>query len=126
MKLRRVSATEALLWLGVLGAPLAWTVQHVAGFGLTEATCQAAGLSDTHLPLDAWTIVVTGATLVVALVAGAAAIVTLLRTRDAGSEPPGARIRFLATVAVTTTPLFVAIMLMSGLGTLFTTACRQS
>jgi hypothetical protein len=124
--LPRVSGTEVLLWLGLFGAPAAWTVQHIVGYGLTEASCQEAGQSVWHVPLDAWTIVVTGVTLAVALAGAAAGIATMRRTRDAGTEPPGARIRFLATVSLTTTPLFIAIMLMTGLGTLFTTACRQS
>jgi hypothetical protein len=122
----RVDRTAVLLWFGLAGAPVAWTLQHIIGYGLTEASCQEAGQADWHLPLDAWTIVVTGAALVVGLASCAAAIATMRLTRDAGTEPPGARIRFLATVAVTTGPLFVTIMLMSGLGTLFTTACRQS
>ncbi len=115
-----------LLWFGLLGAPAAWAVQHVAGYALTEASCNEAARAGWNVHLDAWTIVVTAAGLGVALAAGAAAIATFRRSRDAGTDPPGARIHFLAIVAVTITPLFVCIMLMSGLGTLFLPACTQS
>ena len=30
-------------WFGLLGAPLAWTVQLVLGFGVTEARCGVGG-----------------------------------------------------------------------------------
>jgi hypothetical protein len=33
---------------------------------------------------------------------------------------------FLSVIAMTTTPLFVAIILMSGLGSLLLTPCHQS
>lgn len=119
--------TSALLWFGLLGAPAAWAVQHVAGVELSLASCrEAAAGPGWNLDLDVWTVVVSAVALAVALAAGAAALVTYRRTRDAGDEPPASRIHFLATIAVAITPLFVCIMLMSGIGELLTAGCRQS
>jgi hypothetical protein len=117
-----------ILWLGVFGAPLAWAVQHVTGYALTEATCGEAGTSGWDIHMDAWTIVVSGAAVVVALAAIAAAIVTFRATRDAESEgePPRARFHFLAIIGLTIGPLFLAMILMSGLGAVFLTECVQS
>jgi hypothetical protein len=120
------SRTALLLWFGLFGAPAAWTIQHIAGYALTEATCDEAGRSGWNVHMHTWIIVVSATALAVSLAAGGAAIATYLRTRDSGEDPPGSRIHFLSVIALTTTPLFVAIILMSGLGSLLLTPCHQS
>jgi hypothetical protein len=122
----RPSSTSVLLWFGLFGPPAAWTVQHITGYALTEATCGAAGRSGWDVHLHAWTIVVSATALAITLAGGAAAVLTFLRTRDAGEEPPASRVHFLSVVAMTTTPLFAAIILMSSLGSLLLTPCVQS
>jgi heme/copper-type cytochrome/quinol oxidase subunit 2 len=109
-------------WVGVFGAPAAWTVQHVTGYALTEATCGAAGW-DTHM--DTWIAIVTGVAALVAVASGVAAVLAFRATRDAGAEPPPGRIRFLAIIGMTITPLFLAMILMSGLGSVILVPCRQ-
>jgi len=113
-----------LLWFGLLGAPFAWTVQHVFGFGVTQAACNLASRQWT-VPVDALTLVATIGATVIALLAGASAVIAFRATRDAGTEIPGARIHFLATVGVVVTPIFVAIVLMSGISVLMLPACHQ-
>ena len=111
------------LWLGVLGAPAAWTAQHVTGYALTEAACGRAGW-DVHM--DAWTVAVTAAAALVALASGTAAALTYRATRATeSSEPPAARIRFLAVIGMAIAPLFLAMILMSGLGSVLLVECRQ-
>lgn len=128
MRLPRVHVREAtVLWLGVLGAPAAWTVQHIAGYALTEARCQeASALGGWSVNMDAWTIAVTACAAVVALASMTAAGVTFRATRGAESEPPRARIHFLAVIGITIGPLFLAMILMSGLGAVFLPQCVQS
>jgi hypothetical protein len=127
----KLDALEALMWVGLLGAPAAWTVQHVTGYGLTEAACGVAG-SRWSTPVDAWTIVVTAIAASLALLAGVAAVLAFMRTRkvegSGGSEepPPKGRIHFLAVIGMTISPLFLAIILMSGLGSIFLANCVQS
>lgn len=118
----------AIMWLGLLGAPFAWVVQHIAGYGLTEANCQEASQvpGGWNVHLDAWTIVFTAGAVIVTLAGLVAALVTWRRTKDAGTDPPGARIHFLAIISLTTTPLFLAIMLLSGITVLVLSGCRQS
>jgi hypothetical protein len=122
----RITSTTLLMWFGLLGAPAAWTLQHVAGFGLTVANCGPAAGADGRIHLDAWTIVVSAAAVLVTVAGLLAALATWRRTRDVGTEPPGARIHFLSLVALTTTPLFLCITVMTGLGVLFLDGCRQS
>jgi hypothetical protein len=118
-------SASLLMWFGLLGAPLAWTVQHVVGFGLTQAECNAAGRL-WPVPIDPGTLAITIAATVVALLAGASAVAAFLATRDAGTELPGARMHFLATVGIVVTPIFVAIVLMSGISVLTLPECQQS
>jgi hypothetical protein len=106
------------LWFGILGAPAAWTLQHVTGYALTVVRCGEGGPS---VHMDAWTLAVTATAVVVALAAEAAAIVTFRATR--GEE---SRVHFLAVIGVTIGPLFVAMILMSGLGAIVLTQCAQS
>jgi hypothetical protein len=122
MRLPRVQLSEAgVLWFGVFGAPAAWTVQHLTGYTLTVATCREGAALD----MDAWTLAVTVAAAVVAVAAIAAAIVTFRATRGA-EEPPAARIHFLAVIGITVGPLFLAMIVMSGLGATLLPRCVQS
>jgi hypothetical protein len=114
-----------LLWFGLLGAPLAWTVQHIFGFGLTQAACSLASRGSS-VPVDSLTLVATIVATAIGVLAGAAAVAAFVATRDAGTELPGARIQFLATVGVVVTPIFLCIVLMSGISVLVLPECHQS
>jgi hypothetical protein len=68
----------------------------------------------------------------IAVLAGLSALAVFLRTRDVkgvgGSEepPPKGRLHFLAVVGMAISPLFLAIILMDGLGVLILPECVQS
>ena len=118
------------LWFGVLGAPFAWATQHVTGFALTQARCGAIGTRHS-IAFDGLTLAIAAAGASIAAAAGLSALTVFRETRGAqgvgGDEedPPLGRIHFLATVALVTTPLFFAMMVMSGLGALFLEQCQQ-
>ena len=113
-----------LMWFGLFGAPGAWAVMHLAGFGLSQAQCDAAGARwDVHM--DGWTTALLIATALVAALAEAASIAVYRRTRDAGETPPGSRVHFLAVIGMTIGPLFLTIILMSGLGAVLLPRCAQ-
>lgn len=118
--------TPALVWFALLGAPTAWTLQHVTGFGLTVASCEEVGKTAWHISLDLWTIVASAITLGVGLAGVAASLLSLRRTRDAGTEPPGARLRFLALISATVAPLVLCIIVMSAAGVVLISDCVQS
>jgi hypothetical protein len=126
VRLRRTLLGEAaLVWFGVFGAPFAWTAQHIAGYALTEATCGEAGRAGWNVHMDTWVAVVSAATAATAVAAGVASVVTFLATRDAEDELPRSRYKFLAIIGMTITPLFIAMIVMSGLGSVLLTQCRQ-
>ena len=111
-----------LMWFGLFGAPGAWMLMHLAGFGLTQARCDAAGAS---VDVRGWTTALLALTVVVAAASEAAAIFVFRRTRDAGELPPGSRVHFFSVIAMTIGPLFLIIILMEGLGALLLPQCLQ-
>jgi Mn2+/Fe2+ NRAMP family transporter len=113
------------VWFGLFGAPFAWAVQHVSGYALTEATCGRAGRTGWDVHLDAWSTAVFASAAVVALAAGVVSLVTFRATRSAGEDLPPARIHFLSVIGIAITPLFLAMILMSGLGSVLLDQCRQ-
>jgi hypothetical protein len=119
------------MWFGLLGAPSAWAIQHVTGFALTQARCNEAGVH-SGLDLNAWTLAVTLVAASLAVLAELAAIKVFRDTSPSegqgGAEepPPRGRIHFLATTGIVISPLFLFIILMSGLGAVFLPECTQS
>jgi hypothetical protein len=120
---------DALMWFGVFGAPFAWTAQHVTGIILTIAACHdgTAG-PDWRPPVDAVAAIVTAAAALIAVLALLSAVAAWRSVRDADDSdpPPAGRIHFLGIVGATISPLFLAIILMSGLGTISMAECVQS
>jgi hypothetical protein len=114
-----------LVWFGVLGAPLAWTAQLWIASGLTIAACSRAGTS-WDLPVDGLTIALTAGATTIAVVAGASSLAIMRATRDAGGEPPGGRVHFLATIGITVSFLFGCLIVMTGAGVTSLDLCQQS
>jgi hypothetical protein len=117
------------MWFGLFAPPAAWVLQHVSGIELQYAQCHdntAGPAYDIHV--DAWTLAVTIVAAAVAVLGGLASIAAWRATRDAEEDdaPPAGRIHFLSVIGMTITPLFLAIILMSGLGEFFLPSCLQS
>jgi hypothetical protein len=122
MTLRRLGALQ---WIGLLLGAIVWFAQHIAGWGITEATCDSANFDLSH---DLWQAVTAALALALVLGAGAAAILVLLRTRDITYEddPPAGRLRFLAIAAVVANVIFLMIILLDGTASIVDTACTQA
>jgi hypothetical protein len=116
-----------LVVFAVLGPPIAWVFQFVIGYGVTEATCGPAG-RELQPPFDTWEIVVTAAAAVVAILGAVAAVTAFRAVRGATPDdpPPKGRVYFFSLVAMASTPLFLAIILMSGIGSLVLEKCHQA
>lgn len=117
---------ELTMWLGVLGAPIVWACQHVFGFGVTQAGC-SIGSKSWNVPIDTWTAVATsvaGALAITGLVASVLAY-RAVTDADIDADPPGGRIYFMSICGIVISPLFLAIILMSGIGTLILPNCHQ-
>ena len=114
-----------MIWFALAGPPLAWAIQFVLGYGVTEAACGDARLAPN---VNAWAVVLTAVAAVVTILAGAAAVRVYRTTRgeDTDGAPPGGRVYFMSLVAMATTPLFLFIILMNGAGVLVLEKCQQS
>jgi hypothetical protein len=125
--LRSELGQEFLQWFGLLGAPLAWSVQHVVGYGVTEARCSPGG-AHWGVGVDAWEISLMLAAVAVILLAELAAVWLYFATRGVHYDgpPPVARRHFFVTASSLGNLLFLAIVLMSGLAAVYHVPCGQS
>jgi len=118
---------EALQWFGLFAGPLAFAAQHVAEVFGSLADCNPAG-SRWAVPQHPIQVGLTIAAAIVVVAAEAAAYLAFRETRDVGQEdePPLGRIRFLATASLVIGPLFLALVLLSGLGAAAHPSCHQA
>jgi hypothetical protein len=120
-------ALGLLQWTGLLFGAGIWAAEFVAGYGLTEAECHAAGAS-WNISNDPWQALLMGLGVAGILAALAAAVAVLLRTRGVSyeDEPPLGRIRFFAIAALAANTFFLVIVVLSGTASIANVACRQS
>jgi hypothetical protein len=131
--LRQLSVVQ---WIGVVVAPLAWTGQHVVGYGVGQARCEVG--ASWGIGFDTWQLAILAAAGLLVLASEAAAVTVFLATRETnyGDGPPGdgrwggavpySRLHFFATAAMFANVLFVAVILMDGLASVFDSLCVQS
>src|SRR5581483_801965 len=109
---------------GLLAAPLAWTVQVVLGFGVTQAACGSARIGVAMKP---WEIGLTVGAGAVALAAQACAVLLLRRLRPVEYDDPGPRGRlyFFAVAALLGNTLFLGAIALTGTGAVDHLPCSQ-
>jgi hypothetical protein len=123
MSLRRL---EILQWAGLLAGALIWASQHVLGYGITEAECNAAGRG-WGIDNTVWQGSLFAAAAFCVALAGLASIAVILATRRGSYEspPPAGRVRFFAIAAAAANLIFLMIILLDGFASIFNVACRQ-
>jgi hypothetical protein len=107
---------QLLAWYGVLGAPLAWTVELLAGYGTQEAAC-SAGSTSTSLSGNANSAigVLTAAMLLVAIGSALAARATRRALAAGEISDPRGRVEFMARVGTIGSLLFTLAIVLSGI-----------
>lgn len=116
---------NVLLWFGVVGGPLAWAVNHVAGYAFGLAQCDQPA-ARWQLPVHGWQVALSVTGTLIALAAEAVSLKVFLDTRGADNRPPQGRVHFLSVVGLTVNPLAMAIMVMTAVGSPLLTVCQQS
>ncbi len=111
----------ALLWFGLLGAPAAWVLHLVLGYGLQEADC-SAGASHWGLSSHPLEIAVTAVAAAIGLAAACAAGWSW-RQVDRGSADPKGRVGFMAFGGIIVSLLFLAIIGVGGVGAVYLHPC---
>jgi hypothetical protein len=131
--LRQLSVVQ---WVGVVVAPLAWTGQHIVGYGVGQARCEVG--VGWGIGFDTWQLAIMAAAAVLVLISEAAAVTVFLATRDAnygdgppeqgrwGGVVPYTRLHFFAMTAMVANVLFLAIILLDGFAATFDALCVQS
>ena len=127
---------SVLQWVGVVVAPLAWTGQHVVGYGVGQARCEAG--ANWGIVYNTWQLAILVAAALLVIVSEAAAVTVFLATRETnygdgpagegrwGGAVPYSRLHFFATAAMVANVLFLTVILLDGLGSVFMTLCAQS
>jgi hypothetical protein len=118
---------EALQWFGLFAGPLAFVGEHVAGLYAVFADCSPAG-STWSVPQHPIVLGVTAAAAAVIVAAELAALAAFRATRhvDQEGDPPLGRIRFLSMASLAIGPLFLALVLLGGIGAVVHPSCHQS
>jgi hypothetical protein len=133
MSLRRLAILQ---WVGLLLGAVTWLLGHLAGIGVTQAECNAAG-EHWGLSNPAWQGSVMGISATFIVVAGACALLVFMRTRgfEFGDGPPvegiegeakPTRIHFFSAASLAANTIFLMIVLLDGTANLLDVACRQS
>ena len=118
---------ELLQWFSLLAAPLAWTVQLVAGFGVADASCARAG-SRWGIDVETWEIALTAAAATVAVCAEVSAFALYRELRDVHDDAPGprGRLHFFSVASLFGNVLFMGLIALTAVGVLSHLECRQS
>ena len=114
---------SALQWYALLGAPVAWAVQLVLGYGLTEAACGPAG-ARWGIGIDTWEAVFAVAAAVVAAGGWVSAAALHRATARGEITDPLDRVRFMSTVGLAVGAIFLALIVFSGAGVIALQGCR--
>jgi hypothetical protein len=119
--------TSLLLWFALLAPPALWAIEFFLGQALVDTSCRQAGRT-WGIHVNGVTIAMAASTALVTLLAWGAAFTLFRATREAEDDdaPPDGRVKFLATVALLTTPLFFLIIVMSAIAAVVLPDCRQS
>jgi hypothetical protein len=133
----RIERLAFLQWVGLLLGAVTWTVAHLAGIGVTQAECNAAGSELWHLSNPAWQAPIMAVSAFLITSAGVCAVLVFTRTRGLdfgdGPTPPSekperrlTRIHFFSAAAIVANVIFLMIVLLDGAANLADIACRQS
>ena len=116
---------ELLQWFGLFAGPVAFAIEHVVGFFAAAADCNPVQWS---LPQHSIELAAMAAAALVIVSAEGAALLAFRASRAVGweAEPPLGRIHFLSTAALIVGPLFLTLVLLSGLGAAAHPNCHQS
>jgi hypothetical protein len=113
-----------LMWLGVVAAPVAWGIEHIFGWGVSEANCDPGRVAGTF---NVWAGVLSGAAAGLALGGLAAAIFAFRAVKDVDqdADPPSGRIRLMSIFGLVVSPIFFVMIVLTGAGALLLGHCHQ-
>jgi hypothetical protein len=114
-----------LMWLGIAAAPAAWAVEHIFGWGVSEAACDPGRVGSAF---TTWAAVLCAAAAAVALGGLVAAIFAFRAVKgdaEQDSDPPPGRIWLMSIFGLVVSPIFLMMIVLTGAGTLLLGHCHQ-
>ena len=124
MRLRKRNLlTEGLVWFGFAGGALAWAAQLVVAAEAEENRCTPAGIR-IGVDARAYSIATLAAGAAIALAAIAASLYAFRAVRREGGDRRG-RFFFLASTGLLANSIFLALILLGGIGSLVLDSCVQ-
>jgi hypothetical protein len=113
-----------LLWFGVFGAPAAWTLLLVVGYGFEEVDCSRGS---RHWSFDSWVanLVLFAVTAVVAAAAAAASVWLWRGMQRAPAADVRGRLEWTAFAGMLVSGLFLALIVFTGVGISSLDPCRR-
>jgi hypothetical protein len=111
---------QLLVWFGLLGAPAAWAVQLVVGYGFEEAACSSGSATGAIEPLIATLTVVAGA---VAGASAASGYAIWRAVRSGTTEDPRGLLSFMGFGGLLMSLLFLPLIVVSGIQVAALDAC---
>ena len=115
---------SAVLWFGVLAAPLAWAILLTVGYGFEEVAC-SRGSSHWGFEAKTATVILFAATAVTAVLGAAAAVLTWRRAQRPESGDTRGRLEWMGFSGVVVSGLFIALILMTGFGVTSLGTCHH-
>ncbi|GAA2706352.1 hypothetical protein ACFY2R_27670 [Micromonospora olivasterospora] len=117
-----------LLWYGVLGGAVAWSVHALAAWSLSELACASGSERVAAVPL--WeavglAVVIPGLAAVGSLLVAVLAWRRTTRARPAGGDSALGRSRMLAAVGIWSNLLFLTIIALGGVAVLVLPPCQR-
>ena len=114
-------------WFGLFAGPVAFAIEHVIGYASVAADCNPAGAA-WAVPQHPIQLTAMALAAIVIVAAEGAAFLAYRETAavDKEGEPPLGRIRFLSTAALIIGPIFLTLVLLSGLGGAAHVNCAQA
>jgi hypothetical protein len=121
-----VRRLELLQWFGLLGAPLAWTAQFLAGLAIAGAYCAPAGRR-WGISIEAWQIALAAAAGTVAVCAQLSALTLYRELRDVHDDAPGprGRLHFFSVASLVGNLLFITLITLTVVGAVSHAGCQS-
>lgn len=121
-------AAPLLLWFGVLGAGIAWSLHTLVGWGIDETVCRSGHTEMLGVPLRGVLLASTALFLVVALASTAVAYRLWRRLTNVKADDEVAQLRlgrasFMAVSGFTAGLIFSLIITLGGVGVVSFPVC---
>ena len=121
-----IRRAETLMWVGLFAAPVAFIVEHVSGWLISEGDCAPAGAGAADFRLAVAVITSIAALTAAAGLFAALVAFRAVRGTDNDAAPPPGRIWLLSLCGIVLSALLFILIVLGGSGALLLGHCMGS